>query len=269
MGVDVERASDAQLTTAFAAQPVPFTEQQVLDLARRHNPTVQALRSREHVSDVNVKVARSQYTPTLSLSTGIGGYSYQYANDDFLVQQAQARALGEATQCATMDSLRRGASLPGLSCSTGILTPQQLSAARAANGYDLVQSPKSVRATLSLPIFDGFSREQRVQEAQAARADARYSVRAQELALSANVSAAFRTLTTAQRTVELQATNAAAAREALSLAEERFRVGANTFVDVSQARADFERAETDRINAIYDYHRAYAALQSAVGRPLR
>src|SRR3712207_1617549 len=92
MGVDVERSRDVQLTTAFAAQPVTLTEQQVLDLARRHNPTVQALRSREHVSDVNVKVARSQYTPTLSLRTGIGGYSYQYANDDFLVQQAELRA---------------------------------------------------------------------------------------------------------------------------------------------------------------------------------
>ena len=35
------------------------------------------------------------------------------------------------------------------------------------------------------------------------------------------------------------------------------------------ARAAYERAETDRINAIYDYHRAYAALENAVGRPLR
>jgi len=36
-----------------------------------------------------------------------------------------------------------------------------------------------------------------------------------------------------------------------------------------QARADFERAESDRINAIYEFHRAYAALENAVGRPLR
>ena len=34
-------------------------------------------------------------------------------------------------------------------------------------------------------------------------------------------------------------------------------------------RASFERAENDRINAIYDYHKAFAALESAVGRPLR
>ena len=28
-------------------------------------------------------------------------------------------------------------------------------------------------------------------------------------------------------------------------------------------------AESDRINAIYDYHKAFAALESAVGHPLR
>lgn len=269
MGVDAERARDVQLTSAFVAQPVPYTEDQVIDLARRQNPTVQALRSRERVTDVSVKTAKAQYTPTFSVSSGIGGYSYQYANDDFVVQQAQQQALSSATQCASLDSVRRGAGLTGLTCGSGILSPAQLSAARTANGYDLVQSPKSIRATISLPIFDGFSREQRVQEAEVARADARYSVRAQELALAANVSGAFRTLTTAQRTVELQETNSVAAREALALAEERYRVGASTFVDVAQARADYERAETDRINAVYDYHKAFAALESAVGRPLR
>jgi hypothetical protein len=31
----------------------------------------------------------------------------------------------------------------------------------------------------------------------------------------------------------------------------------------------FERAESERINAIYDYHKAFAALESAVGSPLR
>jgi hypothetical protein len=29
------------------------------------------------------------------------------------------------------------------------------------------------------------------------------------------------------------------------------------------------QAQTDRINAIYDYHRDFAILEAAVGRPLR
>ena len=83
------------------------------------------------------------------------------------------------------------------------------------------------------------------------------------------VTAAYLTLTTAQKTVALQEQNAARARQELTFTEERYRVGAATFLDVTQARATYERAESDRINAVYDYHKAFAALEGAVGRPLR
>jgi outer membrane protein TolC len=69
--------------------------------------------------------------------------------------------------------------------------------------------------------------------------------------------------------VELQEATAASAREAMRFAQERYRVGLNTFVDVAQARADRERAENDRIASIYDYHRAYSALEAAVGGRIR
>jgi outer membrane protein len=69
--------------------------------------------------------------------------------------------------------------------------------------------------------------------------------------------------------VRLNEQNQQAARQALELAQERYRVGANTFLDVTTARSTFEQAATDLINSIYEFHKAYAALESAVGRPLR
>ena len=95
------------------------------------------------------------------------------------------------------------------------------------------------------------------------------NVRAQELRVIQEVNSGYKNLLTAYEAVQIQTQNSAAAREALALAQERFRVGANTFVDIVQARADYQRAESDRINAIYEFHRAYATLESAVGRPLR
>ena len=59
------------------------------------------------------------------------------------------------------------------------------------------------------------------------------------------------------------------AREALQLAQERYRVGLNSLVDLQAARSDYETAEAGRIDAVFEYHRAYSALESAVGRPLR
>jgi len=53
------------------------------------------------------------------------------------------------------------------------------------------------------------------------------------------------------------------------LQEESFKVGARTFLDVTTARAQYEQAQINRVNAIYEYHKAFAALENAVGRPLR
>jgi outer membrane protein len=67
----------------------------------------------------------------------------------------------------------------------------------------------------------------------------------------------------------VQEQNRAASQQALDLAQERYRVGASTFLEVTQARGEFERAGNDLINAIYDFHTFYAQLEAAVGRPLR
>jgi outer membrane protein TolC len=55
----------------------------------------------------------------------------------------------------------------------------------------------------------------------------------------------------------------------LTFAQERYRVGAATFLDVTTSHGQFQQALIDRVNAIYDYHKAFATLESAVGRPLR
>ena len=59
---------------------------------------------------------------------------------------------------------------------------------------------------------------------------------------------------TAAKTVELQTQIAAKAAEDLALNEASFRVGAKTFLDVSTARATYEKTQIDRVNAIYEYH---------------
>lgn len=272
MGVD--QPSNVQLTTEFTVEEPRVQLQEMLDLARRANPALNALQSRERAADVGVSSARSSYFPTLSLSTGISGFSQQFRNIDGQILAQEFQVARSRASCLTTDSLRQGAGLSGITgeCNAIQFTPADAADMRddnAAFPFRMTRSPLDFQVSLSLPIFDGFQREQRVQEATASRADARYRLREQELRLTAEVTSAHRNLVTAYQTVRLQEQNSQTAREALALAEERFRVGANTFVDVTQARADYERAETDRINAIYDYHKAFAALEGAVGRPIR
>lgn len=270
----VAQPANVKLVSQFTVAPVTFDLPTLIESAHRQNPVIEALRSREHVADLNVKRAKGEYSPTLALSTGVGGYTYGYTNSAFPVTQAQAQLAAERNSCIRTEEVRAALNLSNqlAECQALAFTDAQAQAIRQSNSkfpFSFTKSPRSFTASLSLPIFDGFAREQRVQESMANRQDARYAVKARELALTADVTAAYLTLVTAEKTAALQEQNAEKAKQELKLVQDRYRIGATTFVDVSEARATYERAESDRINAVYDYHKAFAALESAVGHPLR
>ena len=269
-----QQPANVKLVSEFAVTPVRQSLQELMQLAQQQNPAVLALRSRQHVADLNVRREKGEYSPTLTLSTGIGGYTYGYANSNFPVQQAAADLDASRSSCIRFEEVRAALGLSNqlAECNAMAFTTADAQAIRDQNAkfpFSFTKSPRTFSAMLSLPIFDGFSREQRVQEAMASRSDARYQVRAKELALTADVTAAYLILQTAEKTVALQEQNAAKAKQELKLVQDRYRIGATTFVDLTESRATYERAESDRINAIYDYHKAFAALESAVGHSLR
>ena len=263
----VPMPADVALSAELPVVAPTSTVTDLLEMARTANPTLRAAQARERVADAGVRSARGEYTPSLSLSASVGGVAQKQSDIGPSILQAQNQALSSQRSCRTTDSIRVGAQ-----CAAIQFTPAQEAAIRAANTdfpFGFTRNPYNLSLGISLPLFDGFGREQRLQEANASKTDARYSVRRQELALTADVTSARVTLQAAFEAAQLQARNAATAREALQLAEERYRVGSNTFVDLTTARGEYERAETDRIDAIYEFHRAYAALEAAVGRTLR
>lgn len=267
----IEPQAGAALTTEFAVEQPNLSLDQLVQFAQQQNPSVTALRERATAATLGVRSARTQYLPSLSVRTGIGGATSQFLDDEYVVSDALR---GKQSSCRSRNAIRDAVGMPTnpAECDAITLSSSELSAVRNANEvfpFAFETDPWQVSATVSLPIFNGFDREQRVQEAEAARAEARHRERAQELQLTADVTSAYLNLTTAYQTVQLQEQNARTAREALRLAQERFRVGASNFVEVSQSRDEFARAEADRINAIYSFHQAFAALENAVGRPLR
>ena len=268
----VEMARDVQLVTTFAVQQPAFRLDSLIDLARRTNPNLEATRSREHAANVGVRAARSQYTPSLAVSTGWGGQAFEYRNPDFLVESTRSNMARSLVDCELQDTVYARVGLPTLGCSRFVFTPDLANQIRSSNNnfpFNFERSPFGVSATLSLPIFDRWNRELNIQQAVVQRDDARQARRARELQTTSDVTQAYLNLVTRARTVTLQDQIAARAREELSFAEERYRVGASTFLDVTTSRATYEQAQVDRVNAVYEYHRAFAQLENAVGRPLR
>jgi outer membrane protein len=268
----VPQPQGVQLKDVFVVSAPPISLDSALALARTVNPQVAALRARERAANADVSRQRGLYTPSLLIQTGIGGQAVQYTNNNYIPGLAQSQLGQTYGLCASLDTIGRAAGLPPRACGPSQLTPAQVAQLQASNNqfpFKFQNIPRSITATLSLPLFDGFNRELSVEQATANRQNAEYNLRARDLQLTNDVTTAYLNVTTAARTAALQEENTATAKQALELATERYSVGAGTFLDVTDSRAAFERAETDRINAVYTFHQQFAALENAVGRPLR
>ena len=265
--------ASVRLTDSFTVQPPPWQLQDLLTIAEQQNPSLKALRAREGAAAWGVRAATSSYGPALSVSAGWSGFTQQFTNVDPLISSAEVAAGTRYGACLSNDSVRTASGLNAIGCNQLLWNPAvDAKAIRDANSvfpFQFTQQPFQARLTVSLPIFNNFARELSVSNARAQHGDLEESVRARGLAVHTEVSQAFLTLQTAFRTVGLQDTNLSAAREQLQLATERYRVGSGTFFELLDAQVASLRAESDAVNATYDYHKALALLEAAVGRALR
>jgi outer membrane protein len=273
LGVQLEQ--EVTLATEFAVRDVPWTSEQLVAIARESHPQLRAARAAESAADAGVRIARSAYLPSLNMSAGISGFARQAGNADFLVNQAKQNAASQAVQCQQLNLISAGLSSPlpnrPADCAVFTVTPDDEAQIRAGNRvfpFDYSKDPFSVSLSVSLPLFDGLSRERQVEQARVARSDAELRVRAEELRLATEVGTALRTVQTARRAAELEARNAELATEQLALARERYRVGVASFIELQDAETLKARADRAHLAAVYQFHENLAALEAAVGRPL-
>ncbi|MEO8225804.1 MAG: TolC family protein [Gemmatimonadota bacterium] len=280
MGVVAPIAIDQlKLTDSFPVTAPEFNLDQLLAAAAEQNPELLAFRARDAAAGANVSAARSEFLPSLSMSAGWNGFTQQFTNSGLLVNQALTGAQGQYANCLDNNTIRSSAGLAPRDClaTTGLTDPntldpqvqQQIISSNSVFPFNFSRQPFSARLSLSLPIFTGFSRSLRVAQARAQLQDADESVRARALQLRTDVQGRYLALGSAYKTIAVQQANREAAREQLRLAQDRYRLGSGTALELSDAQNAIQRAEGDYVNAIYGYHIAIAALEAAVGRPLR
>jgi outer membrane protein len=259
------------LVTRPGVTPPGFSLDSVLSLARASNPALQALEQRSVAADKGVTTAKGAFIPTLFAQAGWGGYANQYTNSNYPVSSATAQYNQSLSSCATADSVRLGAGMPLLNCGALYVPPDTAAILKQNNAvpWNFTKSPFQASITFSLPILDGLSRLSNVEDAKALSNEAHYRVQSQSLRLTADVTSAYLTLVAATEAVGLSKDNQAQALLALNLAQEKYRVGSATAVELSDQRDQYQRAVSQLLTSTFDYHRAFAALERAVGRPLR
>lgn len=251
-----------------------FALANLIDEARRTHPQLESLRAREAAANHQVAQARSSWLPTLSLNTSFNGNTSQQTNPDGLVNSARAQRLAARASCFTNDSLRQGAGLSPITtqCDAINFTDADADAIRRSNDvfpFAFNRSPLVYSAGLSFPIFNGFVRENNVANASLARIEAQHARRQEELRLISRVSNAYDDVMIQYQAVQLLEQLRESARQALELAQEGYRIGTATYLELSSARRDFEQASAELVTGIFDYHRRLATLELEVGRRLR
>ncbi len=214
------------------------------------------------------------------------------ADTEFLINSARNGVQANIQACERNNLISAGLSspLPGYprNCAAEFtFTPADEAAILEENNrfpFDYTPSPAYFALSVSVPIFDGFTRERQLQTARVAAEDAKYQLRAEELARRTEVATALLNLRAAYRTVQIEERNAQAAAEQLEMARERYRPGAGcgqsvvgapvnalctTFLELTRAQEQKAIADQAHLQAIYDFHENLALLEAAVGRSLR
>lgn len=291
MGVSIPALPEVvALSDSFPVTQPQYDEGQLLAMAREENPSLKAFRARENAANWATRSAKSRFLPTVSVSASLQGFTQEFTDQNLILGQRLTSAVATADNCRFQNAIITGlpaGQLPGFP-SGGIIPDCNAFANLDATGaalepgfrnqlinrnnvfpFSFTKQPFFARLSISLPIFDGFSRNLQVSQAKAAEDDMVESVRGRQLQVEADVKARYLGVQTSYRTIQVQEQNRQSAREQLRLAQDRYRLGAGSSLEVSDAQNNVARAEGDYVNAVYEYHKAIALLEFAVGRPLR
>ena len=155
---------------------------------------------------------------------------------------------------------------PTLSLSANI----QGSGASAPYGFGNNPYPYTRGANFSLnyPIFNRFQRENQVQTAQISLANAEAQLKDNKLAAQQTIITQLGLLHNAEEQVRVQQNSVRANEEALRVNQQRYTLGAGTFLDVLTSQSSLVTARQGLIQARLNYRNARAQIEAVIGRDL-
>ena len=200
------------------------------------------------VSDPSIQVIAELDTAQLRLE------ALQFGPD---IQQVEASARSADAQV----TVSRAGYFPSLSISYS----RSLAGARVNN----LNTSWNARLNISVPIFNGFSRETGMARSRATQDAAHAQIDDTRRLVHAQLTQQFAALRSAQLRSQIAAASLEASAEDLRVQQERYRLGAATILEVMTSQVNVDQAEVDRVQARLDYFLAKAQIEAIVGREIQ
>ncbi len=192
--------------------------------------------------------------------------------DSLVTTRAPLVQAAEAAVQASLASISaaKSAYLPQLSVGAGYdWTHGQGGGALGANTGALSGNTSwDLRASVTLPVFDGYQRDQAVTQAKVGADEARSTLDDQRRAQRVELRKDLAALANAENQIKLGEQAVQSAQEDLRVQQERYRLGASTMLDVITSQTALAQAEQSLVNARFDYQVGRAAIEALAGRSL-
>jgi outer membrane protein len=274
--VGLDLGADVELVSQFEVFRPSWTSTELISIALESHPGLTAVVANEGARRANLQQARGQYFPSLTLTGGWSGFTQEVANGDFLVANAERGAVGALASCQTFNNISAGLTTPlegfPQQCGSGELSTEARESILTGNRsfpFGFTRQPFSASLRLSIPIFNGFSRERSVSQASNQLEDAVYSRRAEELQIRTSVTSALDALMTAFSVVQVEERSREVAAEQLEMSRTRYGLGADNFIVLLDAERTMAEGERAHLDSLYSFYAGLANLENAVGQQLR
>ncbi|MGB2989017.1 MAG: TolC family protein, partial [Candidatus Zixiibacteriota bacterium] len=121
-------------------------------------------------------------------------------------------------------------------------------------------------ASISLNIFDNFLKNHNLSWSKANRNSAKEMFHQAKRDVALELKQAFLNVQEAEEKIDLTEKKVASAQEDLDLMQEKYNLGAANILELLDAEVSFKQAESDQVEAWYDYNLAVAQFEKAIGK---
>lgn len=127
---------------------------------------------------------------------------------------------------------------------------------------------KSLSFNLNIPIFNGWASKTSISKAKLNVENSKYTLDVKKLELRKTIQQAYADAKGALNKYQSSITGVEAARESFRYAEQKFTVGTLNSVDYNNSKINFEKAESNLLQAKYEFIFKTTVLDFYMGKPL-
>ena len=233
VNITVERPDISKLNDIKTA----FDAQDVIKTAFSVSPDIKLAEAQQKTYDQAIKIAKGNYYPSLVLFGGIGsGYSNQ-------AKTVTGETVVGSSQIGTVDATGQTVSSPILQPSLSPISfTNQLN-----NNFN-----KSIGLTLQVPIFNRFTARTSLRKAKLNLENAQVTTDLAKVTLSKTITQAILDLNASVKRFASTQQTYQANKDAFNFIQQRFNVGLVNSLDYNTSLTNYNKAQTDMIEAQYE-----------------